>query len=166
MNFRICMDCKKTTSFDVVFTFLKIKTPNDNNLNYPKFDVKNGDYLIDFRTNIYCNNVEGEFNHIRPKDTSRLLNEFYFHYPELLKYAILKKEQIRKNKIYLENEMEVSVSLFLQKANNKFYYLCDEEPLYLNNLLLDYFKYLETNMFPFSSCPLNFEHVVFGKDEK
>ena len=166
MNFKVCFNCKRMTWFDIIFTFFKIKVPKENNLNYQKLNIQNGDYLVDFRTNIYCNHVEGELNHIRLKDTSRLLNEFYFHYPELLKYAILKKEQIRKNKIYLENEMYQTVSLYFKKENNKFYYCAETENEFLNNFLLDYFKYLETNMFPFSSCPLNFEHVVFGKELK
>lgn len=167
MNFKVCFDCKKTmTWFDVVFTFLRIKVPKDNASNYHKFNIENGDYLIDFRPNIYCNYAEGNFQHFHLKETFRMLDNFYFNHPELLKHAILKKYDIKKNKIELDNEMEETVSLFFKRENNQFYCCCDANPSFLNKRLLDYFKFLETNMFPCDECQFQFEHIVFGKELK
>lgn len=166
MNFRVCFNCKEMTWFDIKFTFLRIKTPKVNPLpeNYIKFNVENGDYLIDFRPEIYCNHTNGNLRHKVIFDPNVLLEEFYFKQPDILKFALLKKDFIRKKKISIRNEDEISSSLFFKSNENNFYYICDAEPNYLRDRLIEYMKTVEQLMFPADSCKYSFEHIVFGKE--
>lgn len=172
MNFRVCFKCKSMTWFDIVFTFFKIKTPKINPLpnDYLKYNIENGDYLIDFRPEIYCYNTNGNLRHkifVQSDDfiDGKVLEDFYFKHPEIMEFALLKKDFIRKKKIKIEKDMTISCSLFHNEKLNKFFYCCDATPEALREHLLNYMKKIEELMQPSEMCKYCFEHIVFQGDE-
>ena len=163
MNFRICLDCKKTSWFDINFVFLRIGDKQITKFQEEcnKFNIEKGDYLIAFSPEIRCDCICKDSCH-PGLDLDWMLNRFYFKNPEYMKFALLKKSFIKRNKIRVIDLVGVSASLFLKPKENKTYYLCDVEPTVLRDVLIDYMKFVEKNMFPSNDCKFSFEHIVFG----
>ena len=163
MNFRLCLNCKKTSWFDISFKFFRIK--EDQLIRFPdeckRFNVEKGDVLITFKPEIHCDFISGEYYH-PGLDLDWLLNRFYFKHPEYMKIALLKKYFVKKNKIKISELEDCSASMFLKPRENKTYYVCDVEPAKLRDILLDYMKLIENKLFPSDGCRLGFEHIVFG----
>lgn len=161
MDFRVCLKCNDASWFDISFTFFRIGEKQLNNFpeECKEFNIEKGDVLVGFKPEIHCNCISEKYS-FNLFDVDWMLNRFYFKNPEFIKFALMKKSFIKKNKIKINDLYDVSASMFFKKNEGKFYYICDIEPYQFRDFLLSYMKFIEEKIFPTEDCQYSFEHVV------